>query len=287
MKIGFIGLGSLGTPIAMNLVSRGHDTVVYNRTKAKTKPFADKSVEVADSIKDLAQACHIVFSIVSDDAALKSICEGDSGLVENLKAGALHISMSTILPALAEILAKMHAERGQQYLASPIFGRPDAADARKLNVAISGPEEARRKAEPLLKDAGALNVWDYGEKTPDANTVKLCGNYLIAAAMRAMGESIGLAQKSGVNAGQMWDMFTKTLFNSPVYVNYGKLIMEQKFEPAAFTTKLGLKDMNLVLEQAGTVSKKMALAELLQKSMTTLVNQGKGGMDWSAVSTVE
>lgn len=105
--------------------------------------------------------------------------------------------------------------------------------------------------------------------------------------MEAIGESINLAKKSNVDAQKMWDVFTQTLFNTPLYRNYSNIILEKKFEPAAFAMKLGLKDMNLVLEQAAAVKQPMPLAQLIQKNMETLIAGGNEDIDWSAVSTAE
>lgn len=284
MKIGFIGLGSLGTPIAINILESGHELHVYNRTTSKTKTLADKGAVVSESIAALANECGIVFTIVSDDAALKDISE--NGLVKNMKAGSIHVSMSTILPQTAQYLFDLHEKNGSHYLAAPIFGRPEAAAAKKANFVISGKEEVRNKIEPLLKDAGGAGVWHFGDNITAANTVKLCGNFLIAGAMEAIGESIYLANESGVDAQKMWAMFLQTLFNAPVYHNYSGVILQEKYEPAAFTAKLGLKDMNLVLAQADAVKQSMPLAKLLQSNMQQLVDTGRDQTDWAAVSTV-
>jgi len=285
-KIGFIGLGNLGAPIAINLVESGHGLYVYNRTRSKTLPLADKGAIVCENITDLAKECAVVFTMVADDAALKNICEGEKGLLKNLLPGSLHISMSTILPQTAKELAAQHQQQSQQFLPAPVFGRPEAAVIKKLNFVISGEEKIRKQAEPLLKDAGAAGIWDFGENITAANTVKLCGNFLIAAAIEAIGESISLAEKSGVNAQQMWNMFSQTLFNAPIYHNYSNIVIQRKFEPAAFTAKLGLKDLNLVLQQAAAIDTFMPLAALLKENMQQLVASGKDQIDWSAISMV-
>jgi len=285
MQIGFIGLGSLGTPIAMNILESGHTLHLYNRTVSKAKPLADKGAIVSQSVTALAKECDIVFTIVSDDAALKEISGGANGLVKNMKPGSIHVSMSTILPRTAEEISILHNEQKQHYLASPVFGRPEAASAKKLNFAISGPEKIRTKIEPLLKDAGAAGVWHFGDNITAANTVKLCGNFLIAGALEAIGESVNLADASGVKPQEMWNMFLQTIFNAPVYHNYSNIILNKKFEPAAFTARLGLKDLNLVLQQADAAKQEMPLANLVKDRMQRLVNSGKGEIDWSAVST--
>ncbi|HLK28014.1 MAG TPA: NAD(P)-dependent oxidoreductase, partial [Puia sp.] len=160
IKIGFIGLGSLGTPIALNLLESGHELYVYNRTVSKTQSLAANGAFVCESIAALAKKADIIFSIVSDDAALKSICEGENGLVNNMKKDGVHVSMSTILPQTAADLALLHQQNNQHYFAAPVFGRPEAAIAKKMNFAVSGKENIRKQIEPILKDAGAIGIWD-------------------------------------------------------------------------------------------------------------------------------
>ena len=282
--IGFIGTGSLGKPIAANLLSAGQALLVFNRTASKALPLAGAGAVICQSVEELARQCRVVFSMVSDDRALSSICLGPGGLLEHLLPGSLHISMSTILPQTAREMSALHKEKGQYYLAAPVFGRPEAAAARKLQVVVSGDQQARTMAEPLLRLAGASGIWDFGEETASANTVKLCGNFLIAALMEAMGESMALASKSGVDASAMWSMFNQTLFNTPLYHNYSRIILGAQFDPAAFTMTLGLKDIRLVLEQAASVDQSMPTAELLRGHMQHLVDSGKGNIDWSGVS---
>jgi 3-hydroxyisobutyrate dehydrogenase-like beta-hydroxyacid dehydrogenase len=284
MKIGFIGLGNLGTPIAANILESGHELFVYNRTASKTKELTDKGATACSTIKELAAACAVIVTMVSDDKALQSISEGPDGLIKNMQPGGIHISMSTILPLTADNLAQQHTQNGSQYLAAPVFGRPDAARARKLNFVVSGDATLRQQFEQLLKDAGGAGVWDFGDTITAANTVKLCGNFTIAAAMEAIGESAALANNSGVDAQKMWAFFSQTIFNTPLYQNYSKIIVNRQFEPAAFTMTLGLKDINLVLSQASQVQQKMPLANLLQKHMQQVIEKQSPDMDWSAVA---
>lgn len=284
MTYGFIGLGSLGTPIALNLLESGHPLHVYNRTIAKAQPLETKGAIVCQSVEELAKVCDVVFTMVADDAALQNITTGAHGLLQHLKPGSIHISMSTILAQTAGTLATLHAEKGQHYLSAPVFGRPEAAAARKLNFVISGATAIREIATPLLKEAGGAGVWDFGDDVLTANTVKLCGNFLIATALEAIGESIFLAKQSGVDAHKMWEMFGQTIFNTPLYQNYSKIILNQQFEPAAFTATLGLKDLDLVLQQGAAAKQALPLADLLKGHLTQLVNDGKGAIDWSAVS---
>ncbi|MDE3248924.1 MAG: NAD(P)-dependent oxidoreductase [Bacteroidota bacterium] len=281
MNIGFIGLGSLGTPIARNLLERGHSLYVYNRTAHKTATLAEAGARVCKSIEALARESAIVFTIVSDDAALQEI---SAELVKWMQHGAVHISMSTVSGQTANDISEQHQQHGQIYIAAPVFGRPEAAAARKLNFVIAGNAAARETIKPFLADGGAAGVFDFGLVPGHANTVKLSGNFLIAAAMEAMGESIRLASESGVDPAAMWTMFTQTLFNNPIYQNYSKIILQQQFEPAAFTARLGLKDMRLVMEQAAASNVDMPLGALLKSHLQQLVEQGRDTIDWSAVA---
>lgn len=284
MQYGFIGLGSLGTPIAINLLESGHPLYLYNRTRSKAQALESKGAIVCDSIEALAKNCDLVFTMVADDAALKAITTGSNGLLQHLKPGAVHVSMSTILAQTAGELAALHNKNGQHYLAAPVFGRPEAATARKLNFVLSGNKSLREQATPLLKEAGGAGIWDFGDDVLTANTIKLCGNFLIASALEAIGESISLATQSGVDAHKMWDFFSQTIFNAPLYQNYSKIILNQQFEPAAFTAKLGLKDLNLVLDQGVAAKQQMPLAELMKTHMENLIATGRESIDWSAIS---
>ncbi|HEX6432248.1 MAG TPA: NAD(P)-dependent oxidoreductase [Niastella sp.] len=284
MKIGFIGLGNLGTPIAENLLASGHQLFVYNRTASKTKPLTEKGATACATIKEVTEACTVIITMVSDDKALKSVSEGPDGLIKNMQQGSVHISMSTILPLTAEELTREHTQQGSHYLASPVFGRPEAARARKLNFVVSGEATFRQQAEQLLKDAGGAGVWDFGDNITAANTIKLCGNFMIAAALEAIGESVTLAAKSQIDTQKMWSFFSQTIFNSPIYVNYGNIIVNRQFTPAAFNMQLGLKDINLVLSQAAQVQQKMPLANLVQQHMQQLIEKKGPDIDWSAVS---
>lgn len=284
-NIGFVGLGHLGTPIALNLLETGHNLFVYNRTPSKAKPLEDKGATVCESVAELAKQCNIVFTIVSDDAALQSICEGEDGLLEHLAKNSLHVSMSTILPKTAADLSSLHTEHHQCYLAAPVFGRPDAAASKKLNFVVSGNKKDIEQATPLLKNAGGAGVFEFGDNIQAANTIKLCGNFLIASALEAIGESVHLAESSGVDPNLMWNMFSQTLFNTPLYANYSNIILQKKFEPAAFKMKLGLKDMNLIMQQAFITGQAMPLGKLLQRNMQSIVENGKENLDWSAVAT--
>lgn len=284
MKLGFIGLGNLGTPIAENLLQKGHSLLVYNRTASKAQPLADKGAVIAASVKELAAACDVVFTIVSDDAALNHLTLNNDGIAANLKAGGIHISMSTILPATSTHLADIHAQHKNHYIAAPVLGRPEAAKARKLNFMVSGDASVIGIIKPLLTDGGAANIFEYGTEVGAANVAKLCSNFLIVSAMESMAEAINMAAKSGVDATAWHSMVTQTLFNTPVYVNYGTALLKEAYAPGGFALRLGLKDVNLMLSQANSVEAKMPTAELIKHQFDTCMEKGLSENDWTAIA---
>jgi 3-hydroxyisobutyrate dehydrogenase-like beta-hydroxyacid dehydrogenase len=284
MQIGFVGLGNLGTPIVENLLEKHPGMFVYNRTKAKTKPFEEKGAKVCKSVKELASACDVVFTIVSNDAVIAEITKGENGIAANLKENGIHISMSTILPGTSEDLFKVHQQYNNHYIACPVAGRPEAARAKKLNFMVSGDKAIVDIIKPLLNDAGATGIWEYGNAAGNANAAKLCTNYMIMAAMQAMAEGIGLAKKSGIDETMWMNMLTSTLFNCGIYINYGNFILKEAYKPAAFSLELGLKDANLVMKQAEAIDSKMFIGKLVQQQLQHLFDKGYGDHDWSALA---
>jgi len=284
MKHGFIGLGNLGTPIAENLLRNTKQLFIYNRTADKAKPLIEQGAVLCKSVKELASLCDIVFSIVSDDAALKQITTGNEGIAANLKAGGIHVCISTILPATAKELAALHRRYNNYYVGSPVMGRPEAARAGKLVFLVSGDNHAVETAKTLLQQAGAASVWEMGNEPEAANVAKLCSNLLIVSAIEAMAEGIQLAEKSGIDAAKWMNMLQQTLFNAPIYINYGNILLKKAYQPAGFSLRLGLKDVNLMVSQASSANAKLPFGQLLQKRLKEDVENGLAEHDWTAIA---
>jgi 3-hydroxyisobutyrate dehydrogenase-like beta-hydroxyacid dehydrogenase len=284
MQIGFIGLGNLGTPIAENILHQRQQLFVHNRTTSKAKALVDKGAIVCGSIRELASTCDIVLSMVSDDAALNHVTRGNEGIAENLKTGGAHVCMSTILPATASQLAEIHKQRKNHYVAAPVMGRPEAARAGKLNFLVAGEKSMVETIRPLLHDAGGAGVWDFGDDPAKANVAKLCSNFLIVSAIESMAEGINLAKKSGLDATVWMNALTQSLFAAPIYINYGNILLKEVYQPAGFTLKLGLKDVNLIMEQAREAKAKMPVGQFMQQRLNEAVAQGLAEYDWTAVA---
>jgi 3-hydroxyisobutyrate dehydrogenase-like beta-hydroxyacid dehydrogenase len=191
--------------------------------------------------------------------------------LENLGPGGIHVAMSTILPETARKMAAIHAQHGCTYVEAPIFGRPEAATAHQLWVPIAGPEEAKKRVWPLLQAMGAQGIFDFGETVGAATLVKLIGNYLIASAGYSMREALTMAAKSGVDPKTVIDMLTSTLFNAPIYQNYGKRIAENV---TPFTqSRIPFKDMGLFITTAQQVESPTPIADLFYELIQNADNK--------------
>ena len=281
--LGFIGLGSMGEPIAANLLRAGFGLRVYNRTAAKAAPLVAIGAAQVASEAEVAQAGGIVLTMLADDRAVEEVALREHSFVERLGAGGIHISLSTIAPATSRRLAEHHAKRKVEYVAAPVFGRPEAAAAARLWVCTSGATTAKQRVQPILT-AISQGIFDFGEDHGAANVVKLCGNFLIASAIEAMAESQALARKNGVDPKALVEMFGKTLFACPIYQGYGKQIAEQRFEPAGFRLALGLKDIQLALQTGASSSVPMPIASVLRDRGLESVAKGRADMDWTAMA---
>jgi 3-hydroxyisobutyrate dehydrogenase-like beta-hydroxyacid dehydrogenase len=284
MDVGFIGLGHMGAGIAANLLRAGHCVTVYNRTPAKAEALVAQGATRASRIADACRG-EAVITMLADDDAVADVVLGEGGVVESLPAGALHVSSSTISISMSERLATAHAKAGQRFVAAPVFGRPDMAAAGRLFIAAAGEPAAVAAAAPLF-DAIGQKTFIVSETPKAANLVKLSGNFLIAAAIEALGEAIALVGKGGVERHQYVDMLTSTLFDAPIYKTYGALIAGGKFEPAGFSAPLGAKDIRLALAAGEELRVPLPLANLLHDRFLTLLAHGGDKLDWSAIGAL-
>jgi len=281
MRIGFIGLGQMGSAMAANLLEAGHKVVVYNRSPEKAAPLVALGATAAGTIADACRG-DAVITMLADDIAVERTVFGDGGILASLARGAIHISCATISVEMSRRLAQAHEQASQRYVAAPVFGRPEAAAAAKLFVVASGASDAVEDARPLLNAIGQ-RTFVMSPRPEAANLVKLSGNFLIAAVIESLGEAMALVGKAGIDQGAYLDVLTSTLFTAPVYRTYGALIAENRFEPAGFAAPLGQKDIRLTLAAAEALGVPMPLASLLRDRFIALIAQGGETLDWSAI----
>ena len=285
MKIGFIGLGNMGSAIARNLIKAGHDLTVYNRTRRRAETFASLGAKIAETPSEAAADREALITMLADDAAVEGVIFSPGNAIAALPAGAVHISMSTISVALSRRLAESHREKHQHYLAAPVFGRPDAAAAAKLFVVAAGPSEQIENCQPLF-DAIGQKTFLIGEEAHAANVIKLAGNFLLTTVIESLGEAFAFGRKLGVDPQAFLDILTNSLFPSPVYRIYGSMIAADKFEPAAFKLPLGFKDNRLLLAAAEEAAVPMPMASLVHDRFVAALAQGLGESDWAAIARI-
>ncbi len=284
-EIGFIGIGSMGLPMVLNLLKAGFRVKVYNRTPDKAKDAVAAGAEQMNRMEDAVTAGGVVITMVSNDKALEEIVLGKDGFGEKLGVGGVHLSMSTVSPETSRKLAAYHERQGSFYVASPVFGRPEAAAAQKLFVMSSGPSDAKERVKPVQEALGQ-RVFDIGEKPGSANVIKLGGNFMIMAAIEAMAESFALAEKNGIDPQQAAEIYASTMFNCTIYQGYGQIIAKKNFEPAGFQLALGFKDCNLILDEANATKTPMPLASLLHDRLLSSIAKGRENHDWSAIARI-
>lgn len=281
MDVGVIGLGRMGRGMAASLVRAGHRVRVWNRS-AGAADGLDGVVPVASAAEAFAGDAAI--TMLADDAALRAVIV-EGGLLDGPGRPGLHLSMSTISVVLAQELAAIHARAGVPYIAAPVFGRPDVAEAGALNIVAAGDPDAIARAQPLLDALGA-RTWGFGTEPHRANAVKLAGNFMLIAAIEAMGEASALAEGHGVTGADLLDLLTNTLFASPVYKNYGALIAARRYEPPGFNLKLGAKDVGLALSAAGAAGVPMPFASVLRDNLIEAMGHGDAEKDLAALAEV-
>jgi 3-hydroxyisobutyrate dehydrogenase-like beta-hydroxyacid dehydrogenase len=283
MKVGFVGLGSMGLPMAANLLKAGHDLIVYNRTRDRADELAKQGARVAGSPLEAAAGVEVLVTMLADDTAVESVMFGDQGALSGLTKGAIHASMSTIGHVLSRRLHLEHQARAQGYIAAPVFGRPDAAQAAKLWIVTAGTTQAIERCRPLFEVMGQ-GIEIVGDDPTRANVVKLAGNFILASAIEAMGEAFALVRKHGVEPGRFLEIVNGRLVRSPVYENYGTLIVNRRWEPAGFKLRHGLKDVRLALAAGDEVSAPMPIASLLRDHYLAAMARGWSDIDWAGLA---
>jgi 3-hydroxyisobutyrate dehydrogenase-like beta-hydroxyacid dehydrogenase len=284
MKIGFIGLGNMGAPMAGHLLKAGHEVIVYNRTAEKAKSLIQQGARPAETVADACDA-EVVVTMLADDHALESVSYGGKKILESLPKGCTHVSCSTISVALSDRLTGDHRRAGQHFVSAPVFGRPEAAIAAKLFVVAAGDPAAINTCQPIFDTIGQ-RTFRFGDKPSNANLVKLSGNFLIMSVIESLSEALALVGKGGLDQREYLDFLTSTLFNAPIYKTYGKLAIEREFQHVGFSAPLGLKDVGLALQAAESLRVSLPVADLVRNRFLTLLANGGESLDWSAISQI-
>ena len=279
--VGVIGLGHMGRSLAANFLSGGFEILVYDHNPAAVDAIVSTGAYRAGAISEFSQTPYVLTSL-PDDVALEAVAFGKNGLIETLKPGGIHISMSTVSPQLSRRLQDAHRAAGQGFVAAPVLGNPDLAAKRSLFILVAGHKPDLEKARPLLAPL-ADRIFELGENAADASLMKLAGNVMTAITLESMGEVLALLRKSGVDRHVAFDVLTNSLFDSKVHRAYGGKIVDERYSPAGMAVPLAVKDLRLALAEAEREAVPMPAASLVHDRLVALMARGWASLDWSAL----
>jgi 3-hydroxyisobutyrate dehydrogenase-like beta-hydroxyacid dehydrogenase len=283
MKVGFIGLGRMGHAMARRLIDGGHDIGAYNRTAARAKPLIDAGAKPLDSIKAAANYGDAVFTMLADDAAVLEVVSQPGGLLASLPKGGIHICAGTHSVAVMTKLKELHREAGQVLIATPMLGRPEVVSSGQAGMVLGGAKDALERCRPLFT-AIARRAFEAGADPVAAAAIKIANNFVLGCAIEAMGEGFALTRKYDVVPDVFLDVMTDGLFACSAYKIYGKIIAEERYQPAGQRAILGLKDANLALEAGGAVGVPLPSGNVWRDRLVGAVAHGEGEHDWAVMA---
>lgn len=285
-KVGFVGLGHMGSKMVKHIAASGHSMLVFDRTKEAMKAMEESAatglpISLASSVKEIAENCDVVISMLPNDVVVSKI---SLELLEHATSkDFVHVSCSTVSPSTSRQLAQEYkeADTPSTFIASPVFARPDGVTRKEATWMVSGSERGKEEALRYLTLMG--RVEDYGEDAGAANVVKLCGNFLISSSIEAIGEAMALAEKNGVPPQKVIELLSTTIFDCLIYKGYGQRVSQRDHRPGGFSLELGLKDMTLVSQAARDAGTPMPFLSTLVDRYTSAKARGRGDFDWSAI----
>ncbi len=272
----------MGAAIAGLFAAKGHDLVVWNRSREKAEPLADAGARVASTPAEAVAHRDLVFTILTDDAATEAVvfgADGQPGILTHLEPGAIHVSLSTISVRLGRRLEASHRERGQYFVSAPVFGRPNVANEGKLWVVAAGAPEAMAIVEPVLRSV-SRGLTILSEQPWQANALKVGGNLMITTMIQTLAETFVYARSQGIDPAVFHQTVNDALFQSRLYENYGKTILNPPEHPGA-TVHLGNKDTRLVREAAADAGTRMGLADYCADVFRRAEEAGLADEDWA------
>jgi 3-hydroxyisobutyrate dehydrogenase-like beta-hydroxyacid dehydrogenase len=271
----------MGQAIAGRILGAGHDLIVYNRTRSKADELEKNGAKVAASIAEACADRDVVCTMLTDDKALDEVVA--NGLLESLPRGAIHVPMGTHSVTAFAALEKQHEAAGQLLVACPVLGRPDAAAAGQLGLVAAGPAEAVAKLAPIFEVVGR-RTFAAGRNPAGAAAVKLANNMVLGCAIEAMAEGFALTRKFDVEPAAFNDVLTDGLFAAPAYKVYGGIIAREAYDQAGFTTKLGLKDANLMLAAGQVANVPLPSCNVYRDRLLGAIAHGEGDLDWAVMA---
>ena len=283
MDIGFVGLGRMGRPIARRLIEAGHDVVVFNRTPGRIDELVFAGARAADDVAAVCRGRAVVLTMLADDAALTDVALRPGGLRDSLSAGAIHVAMGTHGVAAMSRIDAAHREASQRFVAAPVLGRPEAAEAGQLGIVVAGAPDASEACAPLFEAIGR-RTFDAGTRPAGASAIKLANNFVLGCAIEAIGEAFALVRKHDVPANVMQDVLTDGLFGCVAYRTYARIIADEAYDHVGFSATLALKDATLVLAAGEAARVPLPGANTLRDRLLGAIAHGDGERDWAVIA---
>jgi 3-hydroxyisobutyrate dehydrogenase-like beta-hydroxyacid dehydrogenase len=283
MRIGFVGLGTMGEPIANNLRKAGHELTVWNRTPARSSHIVSKGGKLAATARECAAGRDLVFTCVSDERALESVLEGADGVLAGLAEGDVLVDLSTCGTRMTRSVQERAAKKGVRFVSCPILGSKTAAEQAQIVLVAGGPGPAREKARPALHAVSA-RLFELDDPV-QAALMKLCVNAVGGAMLTAFCESLALGTAGGLDVWRMVEVLQASSFHSPLFLMKGELVEKKDFSPR-FRLSLAEKDQRLAQEAAQDLGCQVPINEAVRHLLAEASGSGRGDKDVAAVSEV-
>jgi len=278
--ISYLGLGTMGSGMASNLLKAGYELTVWNRSVEKCEPFARKGARVAKSPVEAIRDVDLVVYMLSNDQAVEDVVFGTKGILSGIREGQIAMDMSTVLPTTSLREQEAYAKRGVDFLDAPVFGsKQESADA-KLWIMAAGNKAIFEKVKPVLEHLG--QTVHYFGKNGNATAMKLVGNLIVALEMEALAEGLVLAQKAGLNLNTVMEVVKAADFRSPLLVGNGHNILKRDFS-SNFALELMLKDAGLIEKFAGSLQSPIPALRVVEKNLASAFALGFGTENASAL----
>jgi 3-hydroxyisobutyrate dehydrogenase-like beta-hydroxyacid dehydrogenase len=278
--ISYLGLGTMGNGMALNLLKAGYDVTIWNRTAEKCKPFARKGARVANTPADAVRDVDLVMYCLSNEKAVEEVVFGAKGILSGIQAGQIAIDMSTILPATSLREQEAYAKRGVDFLDAPVFGSKQESAKAKLWIMAAGNKDIFEKVKPVLEHLG--QTVHYFGKNGNATAMKLVGNLIVALEMEALAEGLVLAQKAGLDLNTVMEVVKVADFRSPLLVSNGQNILKRDFS-TSFALELMLKDAGLIEKFGESLESPIPALRVAKKNLASAVALGFGQENASAL----
>ena len=283
MKVGFIGLGRMGSGMAGRILSAGHELAIFDAVAAQMASLVSAGARAASSVAELCVDRDVVITMLVEDATVIDVALGPSGLCDSLSADAIHLVMGTHGVATIRALDARHHARGQHLVAAPVLGRPDLAAAGQLGIVAAGAGTAMGRVQPLL-DVMGRRTFLAGSTPESATAIKLANNAVLGCAMVAMAEGFALVRKYGVVPQVFQDVMTEGLFSAPAYKVYGQKMVDESFDQVGSPIHVGLKDANLIAAAADLARVPMPSHNVYRDRLLGAVAHGDGDRDQAVLA---